>query len=232
MDLSKLSDADLAALQAGDLSKVSDEGLSHLQSQSAAPSATAAEEPSNMDKLKAIAFGNATEGGQRAREAMFKRQGINEPVEGQAPMAIPAAGLPGLIGKGAEFLSASGPRRIATNAALGAAKEPDSPGMGALKGAATAVGGEALGGALNQGSKLATWLGGKLTGVSPMIAKVYAKAPKLADELFDMLRNDPKALNERAISEIEAATGKLQSGSTDPAMQKIGGKGRRSTVLS
>lgn len=43
MDLSKLSDSDLQALQAGKLDQVSDEGLAYLQSQSSAPEAPVAE---------------------------------------------------------------------------------------------------------------------------------------------------------------------------------------------
>ncbi len=53
MDLSKLSDADLAALQAGKLADVSDEGLAHLSSTPVAPSARG----SILDAPNAVATG-------------------------------------------------------------------------------------------------------------------------------------------------------------------------------
>lgn len=53
MDLSKLSDADLAALQAGKLADMSDEGLAHLSSTPVAPSARG----SILDRPNAVATG-------------------------------------------------------------------------------------------------------------------------------------------------------------------------------
>lgn len=66
-------------------------------------------------------------------------------VSGSVPMAVPAAGLPAGALKLAEFLNASGPRRIAMGAAQGVVSDPEHPVAGGLKGAAMSAVPEGLG---------------------------------------------------------------------------------------
>lgn len=72
-------------------------------------------------------------------------------IEGSAPLALPASALPGAVGRLANFLGGSRIKRIATNTVAGAATHPDKPGEGAMFGALTGVGGEALSGLLGKG---------------------------------------------------------------------------------
>lgn len=70
-------------------------------------------------------------------------------VDGGAPLALPAEAVPAL-GKAAEWLNSSAPKRILAAGAQGAASDPEHPVMGGLKGAAMAAVPETLAGLLGK----------------------------------------------------------------------------------
>lgn len=88
MDLSKLSDADLMALQHGDLSKVSDEGLSHLSGQPAAP--TPAPDTSGAGQAGLEHFANSATGGYLPHIQAGLSQGVQKlaGMAGMGPEAV------------------------------------------------------------------------------------------------------------------------------------------------
>jgi hypothetical protein len=102
MDLSKLSDSDLQALQAGQLEKVSDEGLQHLHEQSSPPAQQA---PSTMEKIwdGAKTFAGYGPNSPANRDAASRREQYAQAHPGEAPVqpeSIASGAVRGLTGNG------------------------------------------------------------------------------------------------------------------------------------
>lgn len=230
MDLTKLSDSDLQALSSGDISKVSDEGLGHLSGQ-AQPEQSFAQRISDPERWKSIAGMDSkyNAGGELRGQPGNK---FDEVTAGTPPMVAPVGSVPGAVGKLAEFLGASAPRRIATNAAYGAAegaaKTPQA-GDSRLGNAAWGAGINAgLGGLMEGGAavykKGAQWAGGKLGGLTNTQAASYAGNPAEADRLSDMNRNNPIGLSDEVRNQVKGGLDDAFENVSRPALEKVGQK--------
>jgi len=91
----------------------------------------------------------------------FVPQVDQNPVEGAAPMVMPAGAAPGLA-KLAEFLNSSYKLRAATGGVQGAVTDRENPLRGAAIGAGTSLGGDALGSLLGKsGDRAMQWAVGR-----------------------------------------------------------------------
>lgn len=167
------------------------------------------------------------------------------PVKGTPPMVAPAAGMAQAAGKIGSTMASQGPMPMVgfstraadlanKNFATRIASNAGSSGLEALMkghpedaldqaetsaGVSTAL--EALGGLGKLLAKPIRAVGRGLTRVTKDQAKNYADNFKVGDELFEMEKNSPDELAERALRESRDALRNLQQNSTDPAVAEL-----------
>lgn len=122
----------------------------------------------------------------------------NPPIQGNPPLAIPAAAAPQKLLQFAEFLGATGPRRIIAGAAQGAASNPEHPIGGAAIGGGLALAGEGA-------NKSADWLMQKSIGKRGYEAGL---GNKLVDEGLVGTRD---MMEGQTAKNMGRAAGKMQS---------------------
>jgi hypothetical protein len=167
------------------------------------------------------------------------------PVKGTPPMVAPAAGMAQVAGKVGTTMASQGPMQmtgISTRAADLANKNfatriaantgasgleallkghPEDAGgnMGAAATASTIL--EGMGGVAKIAGMGMKAGGRALTRVSKEQADDYANQSGLAEDLFNLEKNHPDQLAERALGESKEALERLQANSTAPAMEEL-----------
>lgn len=136
-------------------------------------------------------------------------------VAGMPPMAIPAAALPKAVGKVAEVLNSTAPRRIATAAAQGYATDGAK---GALLSGGTALGGEGLGKLLRGGGDVAMQAAVGRKKYTPGVGETLADEGIVGTERM-MKGQVANKLGKRA-EQMHEIAGEIPEGAIDPA--KIG----------
>ena len=213
MDLSKLSDSDLQAMQAGDMSKMSDEGLQHLSGQ-AAPSPGPS--PTHSGQYR-----DTVGGAQGGWQALPKPEESTKDVVGRLDQkynlgvtpqnveqnlsTLLAPGVSSVGGKGLMGALA----RTAANAGVGAATDKASPTTGAAIGGLMGGLGE-VGGAV--AGKAGDWLMQKAVGMKKYL-------PGVGSTIAD---NGVWGTKAGMASDVDAALGKHNS-ALDDAVGRIQG---------
>lgn len=199
MDLSKLTDAELDALEQGRYDLLSDTALDMIE-QSAAPA-----EPKGQ-RVYSVQPGPWKAGIEGAAQRLqdpnrwkqiagmddFQGHGDVAPVAGTPPMAVPAASL-GRAGQLVEKAMSYAPARVAASTGVGAATNPDNPGRGAGEGFLWGLGGEAVSKTIGALARPAR------------VAKYAADPVKAQDAATVAVENADEALRARQTAEAEAA---------------------------
>jgi len=249
MDLSGLSVEDLKALQSGKLDNVSIEGLNsiHQQMQQRQQATQQAQNPQQLpdavdkaaqggkDNAQPISltlnkqFPSSYNGGGMTAAAAQANPGANEgfakvgtglALGGAAGAAADALGG-GMAANAGANAGASGLQKYLSNLMD---KNPDST-QGVVGNAVT---GGVMSAGLDSAGKLfqllkggAVKAGTSLTGVTPYEGNAYAANPKLAEQMYGKVVNDPNGLDTQATGELKTALDRLQSQVINPKMSQV-----------